>query len=137
MIPLYQQAFAKAKSLGLVTVVTTSHSAPYECDTTADAVNLVKAWVVDTNLDIISPQLYSSGYETSPEFAETSSCQAAGCTWNLYKGAHAKFVPSIVKSTQYATVVSYFKQNYGITCQGYIQWAQQIGNSVNESPFLA
>ena len=33
MIPLFTQAFAKAKEVGLKTVLTTSHSAPYNTDT--------------------------------------------------------------------------------------------------------
>ena len=32
MVPLFAQAFAKAKQLGLKTVVTTLHSAPYATD---------------------------------------------------------------------------------------------------------
>ncbi len=102
MIPLYQEAFKTAKNLGLTTVVTTSHSAPYDTDTPADAVALVKAWVADLNLDIISPQLYSSGMESAPEFELTSSCASSGCTWNLYQGSKARFVPSIVNASHYA-----------------------------------
>ena len=33
MIPLFKKAFDRAKSYGLMTVVTTSHSAPYSTDT--------------------------------------------------------------------------------------------------------
>ena len=31
----------------------------------------------------------SSGSESSPENAETSSCKAAGCTWDLYEGSRS------------------------------------------------
>lgn len=48
-----------------------SHSAPYQTDTPEDAVAFVKAWCADPNVDILSPQLYSSGTERSPDFTET------------------------------------------------------------------
>ena len=76
------------KHAGLRVAVTTSHSAPYQCDAPEDAVAFVKAWAADANIDILSSQLYSSGSETSPEFA--NSRKAAGCTWDLCKGAHVR-----------------------------------------------
>ena len=73
MVPAFAKAFAAVKRGGLRVAVTTSHSAPYQCDTPEDAVAFVKAWTADANIDILSPQLYSSGSESSPEYAETSS----------------------------------------------------------------
>ena len=73
-IPLLKQAFAAAKGEGLTVVVTVSHSAPYEADTPADSVAYINAMVADTNIDMLSPQLYSSGTEPSPDYAETSFC---------------------------------------------------------------
>jgi len=84
MVPAFAASFAKVKAAGLYVIVTTSHSAPYACDTPETAVALVKAWAQDSNIDILSPQLYSNGREGSPEFAETNSCKDAGCTWELY-----------------------------------------------------
>jgi len=103
-------------------VITVSHSAPYETDTPADAIALINAWVADTNVDMLSPQLYSSGTEPAPDYAETSACKSAGCTWDLYKNSKAKFVPSIVNSNQYDAVKSYFASTHSITVTGYIQW---------------
>jgi len=100
--------------------VTVSHSAPYETDTPADAVALMNAFVADTNIDMLSPQLYSSGTETSPDYAETSACKSAGCTWDLYKNAKAQFVPSIVNADQYDAVKTYFASTYSISVTGYI-----------------
>lgn len=74
MVPAFASAFAACQAAGLSVVITTSHSAPYQTNTPATATALVTAWVQDTNVDVISPQLYSSGYETSPDFAETNSC---------------------------------------------------------------
>jgi hypothetical protein len=69
VVPAFRAAFAAAKANGIKVAVTTSHSAPYSTDTPQDAIDMVKAWVADANVDILSPQLYSSGQETSPEFA--------------------------------------------------------------------
>eukprot|EP00040_Diaphanoeca_grandis_P019623 m.103749 g.103749 ORF g.103749 m.103749 type:complete len:260 (-) comp27515_c0_seq2:253-1032(-) len=128
MIPLFAASFAKAKELGLMVIITVSHSAPYECDTPADAVAFVKAWTADANVDIISPQLYSSGTETKPEFAETNSCKAAGCTWSLYERSRAKFVPSIVSPDQYKATLAFFEGSVAV--DGFIQWAQATDKTV-------
>merc|ERR1712050_189815 len=127
MIPLFQKSFVALKNEGLIVAITTSHSAPYQCDSPADAVAFVKAWVADGNVDILSPQLYSSGSESAPEFAETNSCKDAGCTWDLYKTSTAAIVPSIVDTSQYAAVQKYFSANLGIVVKGYYQWAQASG----------
>lgn len=123
-VPAFAAAFAACKNLNLTVGVTTSHSAPYQCDSPEDAIALVKAWVVDSNIDILSPQLYSSGQESAPEFAETASCVTQGCTWDLYKGAKAVMAPTIVDVSQYAAVETYFQTNYGIATAGFFQWAQ-------------
>lgn len=125
VIPAFTKAFAAMKAAGLSVGVTTSHSAPYACDTPQDAVAFVKAWVQDSNIDVLSPQLYSSGSEGAPEFAETSSCVDAGCTWALYKGCKGIFAPSIVTDSQYAAVQAYFNDTArGIPVGGFFEWAQ-------------
>jgi hypothetical protein len=124
LVPAFAAAFTACKKHGLLVGVTTSHSAPYATDTPADAVAFVKAWAADGNIDLLSPQLYSTGSEGSPEFAETSSCKDAGCTWSLYHGATPRFVPSIVGDEQYSAVEQYFKQQ-GIAVSGFFQWRQQ------------
>ena len=65
MVPLFGEAFAAIKKRGLLVGVTTSHSAPYQTDEPADAVAFVKAWVADPRIDVLSPQLYSSGSEAN------------------------------------------------------------------------
>lgn len=124
MVPAFAKAFAAFKSQGMRVGVTTSHSAPYYCYTPADAVTVVKAWVADPNVDILSPQLYTSGSERSPMFDETNFCKDSGCTWGLYVGGRAAFAPSIVTASQYSAVQSYFSAR-NITTAGYIQWAQR------------
>jgi hypothetical protein len=124
LVPAFASAFAACRAQGLRVGVTTSHSAPYATDTPADAVAFVKAWAADPNIDILSPQLYSSGSEGAPEFAETDSCKDAGCSWGLYKGSKARFAPSIVGPEQYEEVVSHFAA-LGITASGYFEWRQE------------
>ena len=128
-IPLFAKAFEVCKGLGLTVVVTTSHSAPYMTDTPQDAVEIVKAWAADDNVDMLSPQLYSSGMEGSPEFAESNNCKEAGCTWELYQNSKAKFVPSIVTYSHYPAVQEYFSSKYNITNHGFIQWAQDMNSN--------
>jgi hypothetical protein len=124
MVPLFAKAFAACKAAGLAVGVTTSHSAPHQTDAPADAVALVKAWAADTSIDILSPQLYSSGSEAAPEFDETASCEDAGCTWELYVGAKAAFAPSIVEPSQLDAVTAYFSAR-NISTAGYFEWKQE------------
>lgn len=119
----FEACFQAAKKEGLVTAVTTSHSAPYQTDSPADAVALVKSWVASANLDILSPQLYSSGSEAAPQFDPTNAC-APDCSWDLYKDFRGTFAPSIVDKSQYEATVDYFAKNYDISVKGFIQWAQ-------------
>ncbi len=125
--PAFRRAFAAAKRAGLTVGVTTSHSAPYDTDTPQDAIDLVKAWVADPNVDILSPQLYSSGSESAPEFAETSSCVEQGCLWSLYDNFRGSFAPSIVEASQFATVQQFFAANTSVRVDGFVQWKQQRG----------
>jgi len=126
MVPAFASAFTKLKAAGLKVGVTTSHSAPYMTDTPQVAVDLVKSWVKDSNIDFLSPQLYSSGSEGAPDFAETSNCKAAGCTWDLYVGMIPQMVPSLVAESHYAATKTFFA-NKGITTEGFFQWRQQRG----------
>lgn len=134
MVAAFASAFKNLKSAGLLVAITTSHSAPYQTDDPSVAIALVKAWVNDTNVDIVSPQLYSSGNEASPEFAETSSCKSAGCTWDLYKGATPVIAPSLVDETQYSASKTYFSDNYNIELGGYFVWKQENQAAAEEIP---
>ena len=46
MVPAFAKPFAPVKHVGFRVAVTTSHSAPYQCDTPEDAAALVKARAV-------------------------------------------------------------------------------------------
>jgi chitinase len=135
-----RKAFAKVKKAGLDNAITVSHTAPYktgvdketgrEYISPKDQVDLMKALLKDSNVDIISPQLYTRGDETDPDFAATGSC-ASTCGWDLYKHMHdgMKFVPSIVNPSHYEATKEGFEDinknlNLDLKCSGYFVWEQ-------------
>jgi hypothetical protein len=120
----FAAAFAAAKSEGLQVHVTTSHSAPYKANSPAVSVALVKAWVTDSNIDVLSPQLYSTGKETRPEFAETNFCKAQGCTWELYRGTNITVAPSLAFRSHYEEAQHWFGENVGLELGGFFEYAQ-------------
>ena len=116
MIPAMQAAFASCKEAGLRVMVTTSHSAPYRYDSNPRLV--VDSWRENPNIDILSPQLYTSTREKSPDFTASS-----GVGWSSWRGARAQILPSLVDGSHYAASVSFFALQ-GITLGGYIQWKE-------------
>ena len=113
MTPAMQTAFASCKAAGLRVMVTTSHSAPVRSSSPGA---VVASWVADSHIDILSPQLYTSGKEHSPQF-DTSG----GVAWSSWKGAHAVILPSLVDSSHYASTQAFFSSQ-GISIGGYMQW---------------
>lgn len=113
----FAKSFATAKQHGLKVIVTVSHSAPYGI---TDASALMTSFFGNKHhIDAISPQLYSSGTETSNQYSTSQ-----GVSWLQYQTSHASIVPSIVQASYYPDAQVYFLDNYGITLGGYIQWAQ-------------
>jgi len=115
--PGLQSIFAAAKEQGMQTLVTVSHNAPFDCN---DAESLMNAFFQDTNIDYLSPQLYTSGSEHVPDWALTAT--APGITWDKYAVSVAKVVPSIVDATHYQEAKDTFAEK-GVTTHGYLQWA--------------
>jgi len=76
LVRAFNRAFAAIKKAGLLVMVTTSHSAPYAASSEKAKELLVDSWVASDHIDIFSPQLYTSGSESSPEFANTP-CRGA------------------------------------------------------------
>jgi len=112
---LFSTVFAATKARGKTVIVTTSHSAPYGIP---DAAVLMHQFFGDSNIDLMSPQLYTSGSETANDFSESG-----GIAWSEYVGCKAKLIPSIVTAAMYGTAQQFF-QTKGITTYGYIQWQQ-------------
>lgn len=111
----FQQSFSAAKQQGLKVLVTVSHSAPYGI---ADANALMQSFFSNEDIDILSPQLYTTGEETENDYATS-----AGVEWSQYKQCKASIAPSIVNSGLYESAQSYFTSQ-DVEISGYIQWQQ-------------
>ena len=111
----FKQAFATAKNNNFKVLVTVSHSAPYGIP---DAKELMDAFFADSNIDYLSPQLYTTGTETENDFTEDPAV-----TWKDYLRAKAAIIPSIVQSEMYQNAKDFFNEQ-GINLQGFIQWSQ-------------
>lgn len=114
-IPAMEAAFKAVKDAGLKVIVTTSHSAPIK---SGAAKQVVASWVKSDNIDYLSPQLYSSGKEKQPQTVTSS-----GVSWDVWKGAKATIIPSIVDGSHWEATNRFF-QNQGIPLGGYLQWAE-------------
>jgi len=121
MAAVFSESFALAKNHGFKVLVTISHSAPYGF---SDKVQLMNHFFQDTNIDIISPQLYTSGWEEANDYVYD------GVPWSSYGNSIAKIVPSIVSSSYYDDAQDYFNTPSrsgipnGLQIAGYIQWKQ-------------
>jgi len=131
MNPRFAASFAAVKAKGMKVAITVSHTAPYDCDSPQDAVDFVEAFVQDSNVDIISPQLYTSGFEAAPDFSATGFCAAAGCGWNMYQNVRSGLLiaPSIVETSQYDAAKTHLKEHENIDTSGYFVWKQSNGGS--------
>ena len=130
----FEKAFAACRSAGLLVLVTTSHSAPYAASSDNAKELLVDSWVASKNIDIFSPQLYTSGTEAAPEFDE-APCHVghtgwrqgnqpkhpSKCSWERLKPMRAKWIPSISVADHYPEVKQFFAEK-GIKTEGFIQW---------------
>eukprot|EP00798_Chlamydomonas_sp_ICE-L_P016839 gene16839-23119_t len=96
----FANAFAATKAKGLKVIVTVSHSAPYGI---TDAAVLMRSFFPNTNIDIISPQMYTFGTETSNDYATVG-----GVMWEEYAKSKAAVVPSIVRASLYGDIQTVF-----------------------------
>merc|ERR1719217_1042656 len=102
-----ERAFAACKQAGLLVMVTTSHSAPYATATASSKLALLDAWVKSKNIDLFSPQLYTSGHEKIPEF-EITPCDGSACTYEHLKPMKAKWAPSLSSKSAYPATKKFF-----------------------------
>jgi hypothetical protein len=108
-------SFANAKSHGFLVLITFPHSQPFRF---SDASLLMQSFLSNSNIDYLSPRLYTQGTETENDYA------AIGTAWYSYASSRAQLIPSVVLGTRdYPQASKYFSQNYGISLYGYIQWA--------------
>jgi len=113
---LFAESFKVAKAQGFTVMVTISHSAPYGIP---DAASLMQRILADTNVDYISPQLYTTGREPQNDY-ET----IAGVDWTIYAQTNAKIIPSIADASYYPDAHAYFLK-HGIILSGFIEWNQE------------
>lgn len=111
----FSASFAAAKRRGMKVLVTISHSAPYGI---SDAAELMQSFFADANIDFLSPQLYTTGFETENDYATSH-----GVSWAMYADARARVIPSIVHAGMYADAQSHFAQQ-GVALSGFVQWSQ-------------
>jgi hypothetical protein len=76
-------------------LVTISHAVPYGI---GDGPTLMRAFFKDSNIDYMSPQLYTTGGEGANDFSATMGVQ-----WAEYPNCKAKVVPSIVRAAMTRT----------------------------------
>jgi hypothetical protein len=110
----FATSFATAKQYGFKVLVSVSHSAPYGI---TDAKTLMTSFFSNSNIDYITPQLYTTGTEIQNDYALVN-----GVTWNDWKSSRAPIVASIVRASYYDAARNYFSTNFGITLRGFIQW---------------
>lgn len=111
----FSASFEAARQQGLKVLVTISHSAPYGI---SDARALMQSFFADANIDFLSPQLYTTGFETQNDYATSHDV-----TWDMYAAAKARVIPSIVNAGMYADAQAHFAQQ-GVTLSGFVQWSQ-------------
>jgi len=123
---LFEQSFAKAKGAGFKVLVTTSHSGPYGI---GDAVTVMDQIFASSNVDYVSPQLYTSGTETTNDYTTSGSVP-----WSSWQNSKANILLSIPQATLWGCGNTYFTTTLGFPpakIQGYIVWnnADPIGSS--------
>ena len=86
------------RALALALTLTPTLTLTHHPNSNQARIGLVDAWARSSNIDYLSPQLYTTGGEGA-EFA-ASTGQLGDVGYEHYVGAKAKFVPSIVHEDQ-------------------------------------
>lgn len=108
----FETSFKTAKSKGFKVLVSVSHSTPFGI---ADGQSLMISFLSSTSIDLISPQLYTSGTEATNDYTENP------VLWSQWKTSNIPIVVSINTASLYNNAVSFFSSK-GIQLQGYIVW---------------
>ena len=111
----FAESFRVCKANGFKVLVTVSHSAPYGVQ---DKVELMASFFASSDIDYLSPQLYTTGQECNNDYS------ANGCPWSEYTKSKPLLVPSVVRSSLFGDAKAYFKKQ-GVHLSGFVQWAQQ------------
>jgi len=135
LVEAFERAFKIVKNAGLLVMLTTSHSAPYASSEKAKSL-LITSWRRSSDIDIFSPQLYTSGYEANADFGQTPCSPQDGifdskCSWERLAPMKALWAPSLKDVTHYQPTKEYFAKA-GIKTHGFVQWADSGGGSAYE-----
>ncbi|KAI0558913.1 Glycoside hydrolase [Gracilaria domingensis] len=106
-------SFALAKANNLKVLVSVSHSSPYGFP---DANTVMNAIISSNDVDFLSPQLYTTGVETSNDYTISNNYG-----WDNYRNSNAKILLSIPKANMYEDGEQFFASRSIITT-GFIQW---------------
>jgi hypothetical protein len=119
LLSAFLQSFAIAKAMGFQVIVCVSGPAPFAF---ADLYTLAKGFVISDDVDIISPMLYASGYESVNDYYGD---WAAGGWKGVVK---PRIVVSITgyahRNGGYADAQKWFLTNLNIATNGFITWEE-------------
>ena len=123
LVEAFERAFKALKKSGLEVMITTSHSAPYSADTDEIRIAFVESWIKSPDVDYISPQLYTSGSEGSPEMEPSSGTSGPVNYEKYYQNMPAwkKFVPSVNSVSHVDEMKKTFNKK-GVRVDGFVQW---------------
>jgi len=115
------KAISAAKQAGFKTMVTIPHQQPFGIK---DAPTLMRCIFSNTELDYLSPQVYSHGKEKDANFELTASWTKDHLQWSAFGACKAKLIPSISFASQYEGVKSFFASAKGgkKKTDGYVLW---------------
>ena len=103
----FADCFSKCKAVGLDVLVTISGILPYACQSgTGQGNDLINAWINDSNIDYISPQLYGADGQTLEKHNLTK-----------FINAKAKLIPTIAYAKDWDAI-----QDLGMKPYGYLVW---------------
>lgn len=97
----FQKLFQALREAGLIVMLTTSHNGPYAAECTADGVKgdwdrntcqaLTTSWIESKHIDILSPQLYTSGWSSTIDWTTNNN----GPGWEVWNNSTPKLMPSV------------------------------------------
>lgn len=115
--PALENSFAVAKAKRLKVLVTVSHSSPYGFP---DANHVMDTIISSTNVDFLSPQLYTTGMETSNDYTISNNYG-----WDNYRRSSAKILLSIPRANMFSDGQQFFASQK-VDAVGYIQWRNAL-----------
>ena len=123
---------AKAQNPPLTVIVTVAHSGYWKQNGNAYDVSLMMGFFASSNIDYLSPQLYTQGTEPGNDYTPSNNTWNSAVPWSAwqskpttytdqyqnvynYPGCKPKIAPSIVNANMYQSAVAAFKVINGST----------------------